>query len=404
MRRGQGLSEAVVEPLRAHEVQAALPAGTLLLTYFTTGLRGPEAALLDAIPPEARGLRACLETTPKLLLLALTRESLSVHECPLNPNVFLASTPYQADGRRFLAPQILRRANDVLINPVVHMLAASQQVVIVPHGPLHQLPFAALLDRNGCSLLDRAPNLWYAPSATVLLRALAGRQSSPPKSCLALGYDGAAGRRLRHTQIEAQGVAQLCAGEAWQGEPGMCERLAQVAGSYRWLHLACHGEFNLDDPLQSWLEIGPDERLSGAEVIANFKLQADLVTLSACRSGVSRVLRGDEPMGLVRGFLSAGARAVLVTLWPVEDASARLLMEHFYRTLLNPQGTSDPPTALRAAQQYLRELTIVEVRRQLEQWGEDTADSSMDEMARPFADPAFWAAYVLIGAASSTSI
>jgi len=85
--------------------------------------------------------------------------------------------------------------------------------------------------------------------------------------------------------------------------------LAEAARNVRVLHLACHGEFLPDDPLSSWLEIGPGERLSAADVLANYKLQADLVTLSACRSGVYQVLRGDEPMGLVRAFLAARGRS-----------------------------------------------------------------------------------------------
>jgi CHAT domain-containing protein len=175
----------------------------------------------------------------------------------------------------------------------------------------------------------------------------------------------------------------------------MAARLKAAAGAYRWLHLACHGEFDLDDPLRSWLEIGPGERLSAAEVIAEFVLEADLVTLSACRSGVSRVLRGDEPMGLMRAFLSAGARSVLVTLWPVEDTAARLLVERFYRALR--EGLGDPAAALHAAQRYLYGLTMAEVRAIRSGWGEDVADMPSDA-ARPYADPAFWAAYVLVGA------
>jgi CHAT domain-containing protein len=268
--------------------------------------------------------------------------------------------------------------------------------VVVPHGPLHQLPFAALLDSAGQPLLEIAPDLRYAPSTTLLLHARS-QQAAPKAACLALGYDGAAGRRLRHTEAEAAAVARLCGGEAWRGAPRMTGHLRDAAGAYRWLHLACHGEFNLDEPLRSWLEIGPGERLSAATVLDQFALNADLVTLSACRSGVSRVLRGDEPMGLVRAFLSAGAHAVLVTLWPVEDISARILMERFYRALL---ADGDPAAALHKAQRALRHLTLAEAREILAGWGEDVADMPAEDATQPYADPAFWAAYALIGAMS----
>jgi CHAT domain-containing protein len=329
--------------------------------------------------------------------LALTRESLRAYICALDPNALQASSAYLADGRRFLQPAILRRAYDALIAPAADLLAVAERVVVVPHGPLHQLPFAALLDPAGRPLLEIAPDLRYAPSTTLLLHARL-QQAAPKAACLALGYDGAAGRRLRHTEAEAAAVARLCGGEAWHGVPRMAEQLRAAAGAYRWLHLACHGEFDLDEPLRSWLEIGPGERLSAATVLDQFALSADLVTLSACRSGVSRVLRGDEPMGLVRAFLSAGARSVLVTLWPVEDISARILMEHFYRALL---VDGDPAAALHEAQRALRDLTLADAREILAGWGEDVADIPTEDTAQPYADPAFWAAYALIGASAA---
>ena len=422
-RRGGMLARARATPLSARAAQAALPPGTLLLAYFATGLRGPESALLNAIPPQADSLRACLATPPQLLLLALSAEELRACDCPIDPNALQASSPYLADGRRFLARPVLRRAYDALIAPVADLIDQAQRVVVVPHGPLHQLPFATLLDPTGRSLLDRMLRLTYAPSATVLLQALARRQRQPTQPCLALGYDGpvqrsrarlraAVGamrhntaRRLRHTEAEAATVARICEGVAWRGRVGMRRRLQREAGRYRWLHLACHGEFDLDDPLRSWLEIGPGERLSAAEVLASFQLRADLVTLSACRSGVSRVLRGDEPMGLVRAFLSAGARAVLVTLWPVEDTSARLLMERFYAALLEQKDAADPAAALQIAQRDLRDLTIAELRDRLRAWGEDAGDltEGLDASLQPYADPAFWAAYVLVGSVPSSA-
>src|SRR5206468_1711861 len=115
-------------------------------------------------------------------------------------------------------------------------------------------------------------------------------------------------------------------------------------------------------------------------------------------SGVSQVLRGDEPMGLVRAFLYAGAQSVLVTLWQVEDTSARLLMERFYRALLAGGMTADPASALHQAQRELRELTRAELGAVLDGWSSNTSE-------HPFADPVYWAAYIVVGAApASTSI
>lgn len=357
------------EPLSAAEIQAGLPAGALLLAFFSAGMRGPESALLEAIPTSAAGLRACLQAPAFLARFVVSRDGLRAERCPLDPNLLQAGSPYLADGRRFLRPAILRRCYEALIGPLGADLAGADQIFVAPHGPLHQLPFAALISPEGRPLIELAPRLSYVPSATVLLRAAQAPATPASRPCLAIGYDGGAGRALRHTEAEAAAVAALCSGESWRGASGLRDRLAEAAGAYRRLHLACHGEFDLADPLASWLEIGPGERLSAAEVLAGPRLRAELVALSACRSGVSRVLRGDEPLGLVRAFLGAGAHAVLVTLWEVEDEPARLLMEHFYAALTHENA--HPAAALRAAQQALR--------------------------AEPaYADPAHWAAYVLV--------
>jgi CHAT domain-containing protein len=236
----------------------------------------------------------------------------------------------------------------------------------------------------------------------VLFRAGRSVEHAPTGLCLAVGYNGDTSRNLRHIEPEAQTVAAICGGTMWRGARG--KQLGPEVGHYRWLHFACHGEFNHDDPLRSWLEIGPDEQLSAADVLAEYQLHAELVTLSACRSGLSRVLRGDEPMGLVRAFLRSGARAVLVTLWMVEDISARLLMEHFYATLLSQQPRCDLPTALRGSQRYLCHLQAYEVAQWLLRNGEGVPASLLENPeARPFADPMFWAPYVLVCGASPTA-
>lgn len=391
-RRG---AEALAEsssPLSGEDAQQLLLPETLLLAYFATGLRGPESALLDAVPRTATGLRACLQTPAELWLFALTKDRCEAHRCALDPNVLQATSSFLTDGRRFLAPRVLRRLHDALIGPVSEPLAEAGRVIIIPHGPLHHLSFTALLDADNRPLLHRTPALCYAPSASVLLRARMAGDTEAPRSCLALGYDGAEGYDLRHTEAEAAAIAALCGGDAWEGSPGVCTRLGSAAGDYRLLHLACHGEFDLAQPLRSALMVGPGEHLSAAEVLTSWNLRADLVVLSACRSGVSHIVRGDEPMGLVRAFLTAGAAMVLVTLWPVEDSSARLFMECFYRALVTQSENSDPAVALRAAQETVRTATAAEIHVHQRDWGTDTSEQA----PQSYADPIYWAGYVLV--------
>ena len=103
------------------------------------------------------------------------------------------------------------------------------------------------------------------------------------------------------------------------------------------MHLATHGEANEAEPARSglwlaWEGTGPGF-LSVGDILGR-RLSADLVTLSACETGLGRLERGEGVLGLARAYLAAGARSVVVSLWKVNDRSTALLMERFYRPLL----------------------------------------------------------------------
>jgi CHAT domain-containing protein len=107
-----------------------------------------------------------------------------------------------------------------------------------------------------------------------------------------------------------------------------------------------------------------DGRLTAAEVLQYWKLDAELVTLSACESGVGRYDGGDGLLGFAQAFLLAGSRSVCLTLWQVDDTATALLMDRFYRNLLGKRDDGAKPMpkaeALREAKQWLRNLTATE--------------------------------------------
>jgi CHAT domain-containing protein len=412
--RARAFAEAVgggeIEKVAAAgEIWAGLPEGAVMLCYFTTGVLNREIPLLQALSV-GHPLREHLLTPARTVLFALTQGRLLARECSLDPNALASASPRHGDRHQFLAPAILRRLHQALLEPVDDALTA-KSLYLIPHGPLHLAPFGALTDSQGQPLVGRVgPVLAYAPSATVLVRYCLAPAPAPssPATCLAVGYEGApkgmTGERaaLRYTETEAQAVAQLLGGVAWIGPGPKRERLRAAAAGQRWLHFACHGRFNPDEPMESYLETGAGERLTAREILQDWRLpHAELVTLSACQTGVSRVLRSDEPMGLIRAFLSAGARAVLVTQWPVEDLPAFLLIRHFYGELQRGEQAS---AALRAAQVWLRELTTAQAQRVL---SEGSGSAPVDEPdpfgnlspeARPFGHPRQWAAFILVGA------
>jgi tetratricopeptide (TPR) repeat protein len=348
------------------EVQAALPDDALLIEYFTTGLVEAQDGRPTAQRPERHRFPPA-----RTLILAVTRDGLQVHDASISPNDL---RPRQLDSvveRHFLRPEIRRTLYDRLIGPVEHLLRGRRRLYLVPHGPLHYIPFQALVAPDGDTLLrEDGPPLVYAPSATLLFSRGLRETERAHESCLALGYDSAGATRLRCAEEEARSVARLTGGRALVGPAPKKEALFDQAANYRLLHFSCHGEFDPEAPLSSALHLAPGEDLTALEVLDHLRLRCDLVTLSACESGLSRVRRGDELVGLIRAFMYAGAPALVSTLWRVDERSTLVLMERFYREVQAEVGFAE---ALRRAQLHLRSLP-------------------------PFTDPYYWAPFIFVGA------
>ena len=139
---------------------------------------------------------------------------------------------------------------------------------------------------------------------------------------------------------------------------------------------------NLPDPLASAVagERIYDGKLTVHEIVREWKVDADLVTLSACRTALGKESGGEGFIGFAHAFLQTGARSVLVSLWEVDDEATSLLMGRFYRNLTG--DTAGEPMrkapALRDAKRWLREYTDEEGR-------------------RPFQHPAYWSGFILVG-------
>lgn len=149
-----------------------------------------------------------------------------------------------------------------------------------------------------------------------------------------------------------------------------------AASGRRTLHLATYGVLNQHNPLFSFVEFAPDGAGTGrleVHEVFGLELEADLVVLSACQTGLGSGRRADVPpgddwIGLTRAFLHAGAANVVATLWAVEDLATAALMEEFYRHYL---AGADPGRAVAMAQRALLE-------------------------ARPDAHPFEWAGFVAV--------
>lgn len=391
-----------VQPLDLATVQSRLPQQALLLEYFVTAetagvfLISRESAQVAPLPITLAGLRRAF---------AAGRQSL-VHLTPDHNG--LLHQPWPLD-------ELYR----LLIEPIAGRLAGQQLLCIVPHGPLHYVPFHALtsqVDGRRQYLLDSAPIL-YSPSAAVLLDHCLHKQPSGQTGGLVLAHGSPQpaaasplGRApLRYVEQEGRGVASILGGALYLGNEAQRAVIYQEAQRRRFLHFACHGRFDARFPLASGLELA-DGLLSAQEIQQGLRLDADLVVLSACESGQSALRRGDELIGLARAFMAAGAPSVLMSLWPVDDLSTRVLMEEFYRKLMAGVSKAE---ALRRAQRVVMASTEDEIEGRLIGYGleKPAAEEEMQrlrrvagrgyggwiEEGRPFAHPYYWAPFFLMG-------
>jgi len=446
VKKSPELYDALAQPVvTLAEVQAQLPEGALLLEYFTTGVLPSGEHMLNSIPESNARLREHLTLPPQVILFAITRDRCEIDRPALNPNSLRPPVGDRYPGRHLLHGRLPQHLYDRLIAPASALLAGCHMLYLVPHGPLHYVPFTALRSAAGEYLLHaNGPALAHAPSATILLRNCIGRPTARGTATLALGFNDPEGDQpLRYAEAEAQHVARILGGDAWIGMNPKSERLIAAGSSIRWLHIAGHARFNPTDPLGSELYLGSGDALSARAIIRDLDLAADLVTLSSCTSGVSHVVPGDELLGLQRALLYAGAPTVLCTRWEARDLVSLLVMDLFYTAL---QQGRPPGLALRDAQIAVRELTGQELAALIERW--DAPDrltlgapaealrdalsatrelagldlgairdmwrgeapdlvAALDQPAvlpstldsRPFADPLFWAPFMLVGRA-----
>ncbi|HTO78840.1 MAG TPA: CHAT domain-containing protein, partial [Methylocystis sp.] len=203
-----------------------------------------------------------------------------------------------------------------LWQPVEASIGASR-VIVVAHGVLHYLSFAALMGRDGKLLIDQY-SLRFLPSASVL------KYLKPPVEkkeglLLALGNPdlGDARLDLKFAEDEARTVAKLFPQSRLLVRKDASEsNLKKAGGVFSRIHFATHGKFEADEPLNSGLYLAKDAENDGVLTVSelySMRLDTDLVTLSACETGLGKVANGDDVVGLTRGFLYAGARSIVAS-------------------------------------------------------------------------------------------
>jgi CHAT domain-containing protein len=274
---------------------------------------------------------------------------------------------------RRLDPDSWHRQCNQLVEPLVAHTCEGDILWFVLHDALHYLPLHAL-QIEGRDLIERNP-VCYTPSASVMKFCYAKRKGKRERALVI----GDSRNDLLYAREEAQGVAALFGTLPYLRGQATRTRVLQVLQEEQpdVVHFACHGYFRLPQALKSGIMLAPEAHLPDeaaeedrwnltAAEIFDLSLQADLVTLSACESGINEQRPGDELIGLTRALIYAGTPSVIVSLWPVNDLSTSLLMQHFYRQWLAGAGLPGgrrmtKARALQAAQQYVKNLTARQV-------------------------------------------
>jgi CHAT domain-containing protein len=338
------------------------------------------AKLQAHLPPDAT-LVEYFSAGDRLVAAVITRKEIQIRPVTLLSRVahFLQLLRFQLSKfrmgneyvRRFEEP-LLRATHSHLESLYGELIAPvrpffqGKHIIVVPHGPLHFLPFHAL--RNGEEYLCDAFTVSYAPSATVFCWCQE-KLASASASSLVFGI---ADERAPQILQEAQSVAALLPHSSLHvGDHATSSVLRKKGPQSGLLHLATHGVYRQDNPMFSGIRLG-DGYLNLYDLY-QMRLDAKLVTLSGCATGMNFVAAGDELLGLQRGLFCAGATTLLLSLWDVHDQSTSQLMQLFYREFLR---TGNMAGALQHAMQELRQQNQ---------------------------HPYFWAPFVLVGKLSDSA-
>jgi len=259
-----------------------------------------------------------------------------------------------------------QRLYAMLLAPAQKALRGKRRLIVLPDGPLYTLPFQVLQDESGIYLGERFAIL-YAPSLTTLWavweRTKEGRERQPRWRWVGLGAPNLDSRfePLPFARDEVKVMASLLAKNApkasvrtFVGSEATEEVGLTALQESEWVHFATHAVLEPQRPLYSHLLLTPDAGHDGAlrayEVLDLGQVNARMVVLSACDTGLGKTLQGEGLLGLVWAFLAAGTETLVVSQWQVNDLSTAKLMVVFYRHLL--RGSS-PAQALQRAQQEL---------------------------------------------------
>jgi CHAT domain-containing protein/Tfp pilus assembly protein PilF len=401
------------QPLTIKDIQSTLEPGTLAVFYNV----GSDEIYVFAICHE--GLLATHRAPYK--------EALLRHEIASFRSLLGQVSPSRSVWlvRRKQIHKMAVNLYSMLLGPVSEQIQNAKRVAIIPDGPLHSLPWGVLMVDNpesetGVQYLSQWKPVHIVLSAAVYSQAKAQRRGLRTPDSVMLAAFGAPSYRklstknsaseseiplsstltralnlspLPATRAEVESLVGLFPGmvRVFLGSDATEENAKSLPRNTRIVHFATHATLDERSPLDSAVvlsipeefEEGKDNGLLQAwEIFERFRVDADLVVLSACESGLGKEMGGEGLIGLTRAFQYAGARSVMASLWKISDRTTAELMVRFYKHL---KAGLPKDEALRAAQMEL-------IRGPIQVKNEKGDMEEIDTSA-----PYYWAAFQIYG-------
>jgi CHAT domain-containing protein len=376
-------SLVTINPLKVPEIQMLLDRDTALIEYFV----GVENRFIFLV------------TQDKVLMIPLDVDSRRLFQ---KVREFRARAVEEITLDRLLSKvyeRSLSELYEILIQPIEKEISGKKNIVIVPHGMLHYLPFQALLSKEGRYLIESF-TISYLPSASVLKYARVKNKGNRV-DIFAVGNPVTGLSPLPAAEEEVSEVSSIFEKKlVLIGQKATKTAVKSQGPYYDLMLLSTHGEMIESNPLGSNLRFTPSERDDGKLTVSeifDMEIKANLVTLSACETALVRGEGGDFPqgddlVGLSRAFIHAGAPSVVASLWQVSDDSTVKLMKTFYQNMRNMPKAE----ALRRAQIDLMKsmirLSVLRTSEGIVQSAQNPSDEII-ECSHPF----FWAPFILLG-------
>ena len=371
---GYGGFDGVAYPRTLSEIQRMLAPDELLVEYFVP-FHGSHPAREIWIIAADKTQGHILKVPLKGLMDAHTGfvGRVSIDGCPpidaspLGDGIALLRRTIQNSDEKS-SQRMLHGFYQLLVEPLVEKGLFPEKYsrwIVVPHGPLHYLPFGALVDSNNQFLIERVA-LALNPSASVWYHT-ARKDATVPETVLGLfapSLGESSELSLPDPRREIRTISrhfELTGQRLYSGAAATEERFLEDSGDADVLHFSTHGEFPEKDALDFHRILlsktdYTDGRLYAHEIRTMQLSCRPLVVLAICNGGVYNIGPADEPYGLFPAFVQAGASSIVTTLWSLEDRFGREFISRFYTHLME-RGPAD---ALRqAAIEYIREEELI---------------------------------------------